>query len=453
MRVVVVGAGATGLSAAYLLARAGVQVTLLEASSQPGGLLGTVDIGCQRRLECFYHHFFTHDAELLWLLEELDLSRFLRFHATKMGVFRAGQVFPFDGARDLLGFTPIPFAARLRFGLSSLLLAYREKYSECEEVPALSWFEKYCGPHATNAIWRPLLESKFGEAAPRVPLAWMAGRLRQRMRSRKASSEQLGYLDGSLQRLVDRFISVLKDFGVEIHLNTPVDRLVVDGPGRTASGVEAAGRFHEADQVLATIPTPVLAPLVEAHNADYATQLSKIEYLGAICTVLSLKEPLSDVYWTNVTDPDYDFGGVIEHTNFISAAEYGDQHLVYLSRYLFADNPLWSMAEDEFLDRQLNQLQRMYGRDVRPVLNRHWIFRGRYAAPVPHARFHAHIPRMQSPISNLFVANMAHVYPDERSVNNSIRVATEAVRAMGYADVAGEVPEGFSLAAKYGTVS
>ena len=453
MRVVVVGAGATGLSAAYLLARAGADVTVLEASSQPGGLLATIDIGSERRLECFYHHFFTHDAEIHWLLEQLGLSRHLRFHGTKMGVFREGRIFPFDGAKDLLKFTPIPFGSRIRFGLSSLLLAYRKGYSDCEEVAALPWFEKNCGLHATNAIWRPLLESKFGEAAPQVPLAWMAGRLRQRLRSRRVSSEQLGYLDGSLQRLVDGLVAALEDLGVKIHLGTPAERLAIDGQRKVVTGVEAGGQLHLADRVLATVPTPVLARLVEPHDADYASALNRIEYLGAICTVLSLKEPLSDVYWTNVTDRGYDFGGVIEHTNFIPASEYAGQHLVYLSRYLFANNPLWSMAEDEFLHRQLDQLKRMYGRDLRPLVNRHWIFRGRCAAPVPDTGFHGRIPQMQSSIANLLVANMAHVYPDERSVNNSIRVAAEAVRTMGFADVAAEVPEGFSLAGKYGTAS
>jgi hypothetical protein len=39
-------------------------------------------------------------------------------------------------------------------------------------------------------------------------------------------------------------------------------------------------------------------------------------------------------------------------------------------------------------------------------------------------------------------------YPDERSVNNSIRVAAEAVSAMGWAG--DPVPRHLSLAAKYG---
>jgi len=43
---------------------------------------------------------------------------------------------------------------------------------------------------------------------------------------------------------------------------------------------------------------------------------------------------------------------------------------------------------------------------------------------------------------------MAHVYPDERSVNNSIRVAAEAVKTLGYDSSA--VPLGRSLSGRIG---
>lgn len=449
MNVIVVGAGATGLAVAYLLARAGVRVTLLEAALRPGGLLATFDVGGGHPLEHFYHHFFTHDAEIHWLLGQLGLAERVFYRHTSMGMFRNGRVYPFDGPRDLLAFRPIGLLARLRFGASSLILSRCKRYAGCEDVPCLEWFRRWAGPEATDAVWRPLLAAKFGPAADRIPLAWMAGRLRQRARSRRLGSERLGYLRGSLQVLVDRLVEDLAGRGVDLRLGTKTEGFVLEG-GRVV-GVRADKRVFRGDRVVVTVPTEILAGLVRPVNEPYARELSRIEYVAALCTVLSLREPLSNIYWTNVADPGYDFGGVIEQTNLVPPECYGGRHLVYLSRYLRTNDPLWSMPDDALVARQLDQLARLVARDVRPLVDRHWVFRARFAATLTDLGFHLRIPQMRSPIDNLYVAGMCHVYPDERSVNNSIRVAAELVRALGFGDAADAVPRGLSLAGKYGT--
>ena len=51
-------------------------------------------------------------------------------------------------------------------------------------------------------------------------------------------------------------------------------------------------------------------------------------------------------------------------------------------------------------------------------------------------------------IDNLYIANMMHVYPDERSVNNSIRLAAEACSVMGINSKF--VPKGSSISAIIG---
>jgi len=446
--IVVIGAGATGLAASYLLARAGMRVTVVESSPQPGGLLTTFDVGDGHRLEHFYHHFFTHDAEIGWLLEQLGLTDRVIFRKTTMGIFRNGRLYPFNDAGDLLGFTAIGLAARLRFGCSSAMLSYRKRYCENERLSCLKWFERWAGREATDAIWRPLLEIKFGEAAERIPLAWMAGRLRQRALSRKKGEEMLGYLDGSLQVLVDRLVEDLSGRGVEFHFSAATDRLLVENGG--AVGVCTSAGEIRADRVVSTVPTPILSRLVEPIDPAYAAQLSEIKYIGALCTVLSLKQPLSSTYWTNVAEPGYSFGGVIEHTNFVPAEKYGGRHLVYLSRYLPTDDPLWSTDEQSLLGLQLDQLRRMVGREIGPMIRRHWIFRSRFAATLTDLGFYGRIPRFRSPIENLYVAGMCHIYPDERSVNNSIRVAAELVWAMGFDQQVRIVPRGISLAARYG---
>ncbi|PSQ96395.1 MAG: FAD-dependent oxidoreductase [Bacteroidetes bacterium SW_9_63_38] len=446
MNVIVVGGGATGLAAAYLLQRNGVDVTVLEASPRPGGLLSTVEVGEGARLEYFYHHFFTHDAEINWLLGELGLEDKVAFRPTTMGMMRDGEIYPFDGPSDVLTFGAMSLQARLRFGMSAAMLTYLPGFEDDEETPALEWFRRWAGKEATETIWEPMMNVKFGDAAGQIPIAWMAGRLRQRARSRDGTEEKLGYLKGSLQVLVDRLVEVLRENGVEIHCDAPVKKFVTGDRGVT--GVQTPESTLEADAVLSTIPTPILAGLVEEFDGEYASSLRDIEYMGAICTILSMEESLSPVYWLNVADPGYSFGGVIEQTHLIPPEEYEGRHLAYLSRYVRSDHPLWARSDEALLSQQLGELERLFGCDVTPILNDHWIFRGRFAAPITGLTFSEKIPSHDTPIPGLYVAAMPHVYPDERSTNNSIRIAAAAVKEMG---VNGSiVPEGNSLAATFG---
>src|SRR5690242_19053538 len=68
-RAAVIGAGAGGLAAAYDLLEQGWDVTVFDASDQPGGLAsGFKDPSWEWPLEKFYHHWFQSDSEILRLI-------------------------------------------------------------------------------------------------------------------------------------------------------------------------------------------------------------------------------------------------------------------------------------------------------------------------------------------------------------------------------------------------
>ena len=94
--ILIIGGGITGLVSAYLAMRDGKKVTVLEAKNDFGGLLNTFDVG-NSKLEHFYHHFFTHDKEIHWLIEELGLKNKLVYKSTSMGVYRGGKLYNFNG--------------------------------------------------------------------------------------------------------------------------------------------------------------------------------------------------------------------------------------------------------------------------------------------------------------------------------------------------------------------
>ncbi|MDA7541461.1 FAD-dependent oxidoreductase [bacterium] len=453
MKVVIVGGGVTGLSLAFLLTRAGVTVEVLEASDRVGGLLNTFDVGNGKRLEYFYHHFFTHDVEINWLLQQLGLDSDVSYVSSTMGIYRNDRVYDFNGIRDLASFNAMSLSGRLRFGLSSALLAYRKKYTNEEHQTALNWFYRNAGNDATDAVWRPMLEVKFGDKADQIPLAWIAGRLRQRVLSRRAGKEKLGYLSGSLQKLTDKLTQRLRELGVEIRLNCPVksiDKRSMNRSGNSEIQLASGDCISDADQIVVTTPTTIASNFFQKSAPQYSKEISEIEYLGAICTVLSLPEKLSDIYWTNIADGNCDFGGVIEQTNLVDSEHYDGQHLVYLSKYAALEDPIWNLSDEELVSRQMLQLESIYKKPIRSTLNHSWVFRTKTAAPLTDVGFRDRVPEFSTPVKDVFLASMCHLYPEERSVNNSIRVAAEVAAEMGFDQSAKMVPMGISDAGKIG---
>lgn len=436
----IIGGGITGLAAAYLAAKAGHKVTLIEASDTMGGLLRTFSVG-GTRLECFYHHFFTHDLELYWLLQELGIQDKVSCRKTTMGIYRNGTIFDFNGARDLLAFDALPVLDRLRFGFSSLIMGKYLDWRKWERTTALDWFYRYAGKQATNAIWAPLLKVKFGPYYDQISAAWMIGRLRQRMNSRKGTDETLGYLRGSLDVLCKALTERLGIMGAALHSNMPATKLEMDGNVLTA--VYSGNRKFASHRFLFTIPTTSIYPLLKSSDAAFAARLKEIEYCGAICVVLVLKKPLSRIYWLNVADPSFPFGGVIEHTNFIDPAYYGNKHIVYLSRYYSATEEIATRDDQTVTGLMLRSLRTLNPSFRESDLEDVFLFRTDTAATVCDVNFSKRIPDCKTPIRNMYIAGMPHIYPDERSCNNSIRIAAEACAVMGLA--CPSLPRGPSL--------
>ena len=82
MKVVIVGAGIAGLTAARDLARAGHTVSVYEAGAQAGGLAsGFRDERWDWPLERFYHHLFTTDTAIRQLVDAIGFSDRLFFRS------------------------------------------------------------------------------------------------------------------------------------------------------------------------------------------------------------------------------------------------------------------------------------------------------------------------------------------------------------------------------------
>ncbi|WP_353862010.1 NAD(P)/FAD-dependent oxidoreductase [Azospirillum formosense] len=417
--VVVIGAGFTGLSAAYELCKAGHRVTVLESDSEPGGLAAGFDIGGSV-LERFYHHWFTNDRYVTDLVEELGETENIVYRQTRTGMYYAKNFFRLSSPMDVLRFNPLGLIDRIRLGLLVFQVRLVKDWRTIEHLTAKDWLIGLCGKEVYRVVWEPLLVGKFGAFADQVSAVWFWKKLVLRGGSRaKGGAEMLAYYRGGFAALANSLAARVTELGGTIRYSTPARGLRVEN-GRV-SGVETADGTIDADAVLCTPALPIVADLMAPHDAAYAERLRRVKYLANVCLVLQLDRSLSETYWLNVNDPSFPFVGIIEHTNFEPASSYGGKHIVYLSRYLPESDPLYRMDRDEMLNYALPHVQRMFPSFDRSWIKGHDVWRAAYAQPIAEPHYSRIMPSADTPVAGVHLATMAQIYPEDRGTNYAIR--------------------------------
>ncbi len=427
----IIGAGLTGMSAAYDLARAGRKVVIFEAAESVGGLAG----GFRQphwdwSVEKFYHHWFQSDAHILRLMDDLGLRGNLLFPRPYTVVYHNERWYPFDSTLSAFLFPGLGWGLdKARFGLAALYLRLTKNWRALESVTAHEWLSRWAGKRAYETMWEPMLEGKFGPYYKQVNMAWFWARIHAR-------TTRLGTYRGGFQQFLDDCAERLRVLGVEIRLKTPVERLApAEGGGFS---LWAGGRPQKFTQVLSTTAPSRMAELVPALPREYLQSLQSLKSLGAVVLVLSLKQQLSaqGYYWFNIPkSAGFPFLALVEHTNFVSPEHFGGEHIVYCGDYLPAEHEYFRLGKDALLERFLPAIRRINPAFSTAWLNDTWLFRAAYAQPVPFLNHSRNIPDVRTPLPGLYFASMSQVYPWDRGTNFAVemgrRVAEEMMKAEG----------------------
>lgn len=416
----IIGAGFAGLTAAYELSRAGIQVTVLEAAESVGGLAASFETKGDR-LDRFYHHWFTNDLEVSELIDELGLSENVVTNPTNTGLYYANKIFRLSSPLDLLRFSALRFTDRIRLGILTLRARRVDDWMELEQLTAAEWLRKLGGDRVFDVVWDPLLKGKFGPYADKISAVWFWNKLKLRGGSRgKKGEERLVYLEGSFSKLAEEIAKAIRANGGDIRLNSSVQDVHSNGDGRWSC--RGSWGQTDSDLVIATTALPLVADMVQSWaKPEYVAKLQRIDYLANICLVLQLDRSLSSTYWLNVNDPNFPFVGVIEHTNFRPTDKYAGRHIVYLSKYLPHTDALYEMADDEVLDFAIPHLKNMF-----PDFDPSWVekcdvWRARWSQPVVEKNYAALIPSEDGPLPGFHLCSMAQIYPEDRGTNYAIR--------------------------------
>jgi protoporphyrinogen oxidase len=430
MKIAVVGGGLAGMCAAMDLSAAGHSVSLYEKYPNFGGLASAFDVA-GTKLERFYHHVFSTDLDLLYLMDELGLQSSMRWSKDDNGNFYGGKTYPNSPAWRILTFSPLSILDRLRLAFAAKYLSLLKDHRPFESVTAQDWITRRMGAHVWKVFWEPLFHAKFGRHAPDISMTWFFGRIKARFGPSKkgAPTGHLGYLMGSTQVMVDALRKRLEQGGVRLLPSHGVRKICAEAGKVT--GLESKDGFEAYDQVLVTCATPLLLEMAagilpEPLKAD----LEKFIYHGSVIAVLELKQSLSPYYWLTILDSSLPFLAVIEQTRMIPPENYQGRHIMYLAKYLDTSEPFYSLGNEAILEEYYAQLKKVFPNfDPAMVIKAH-VMKADYTQPIVTLGYGARIPPHRLPVEGLYLANMTQIYPEDRGMSYSIGMGRKVAKQM-----------------------
>jgi len=386
--VAIIGAGPAGLTAAYLLSKEGVAVTVIEADPQlVGGIARTANYKGYH-FDIGGHRFFSKSKEVEDLWTEL-LPNDLLERPRSSRIFYRGKFFsyPLRAADALLKLGLVESALCVLSYLRARLFPVRNPKSFED------WVSNQFGRRLFGMFFRTYTEKVWGMSCKEISADWAAQRIKglslgAAIRNALLPAREPKQKSAVIKTLIDSFryprkgpgmmweacARRVREMGGAVRMGEKVVGCSFDAGKRewTLTHVDGAGLRHEtrAAHVISSAPLRELAlgitPRIEEETRAAA---GRLRYRDFLTVVLILKDrKVFDDNWIYIHDPKVKVGRVQNFKSWSpemvpdpSMACYG------LEYFCFEGDGLWTLSDAELIDlgkREIGQIGLASGIDV-----------------------------------------------------------------------------------------
>jgi protoporphyrinogen oxidase len=364
----VLGAGPAGLTAAYVLGKAGCKATVLEADRQVGGLAKTVEID-GFRFDLGGHRFFTkaHEVEALW--QEIMGDEFLlRPRMSRIYWNSKFLDYPLRGPDVIRKLGPVELTRCIASYAKAAVLPKREEES------LEDWVSNRFGRRLFELFFKTYTEKVWGVPTTEIRAEWAAQRIKGLSFASAAKAAFFGNRGNKVKTLISEFhyprygpgqmwemmTRRIEEQGGDVLLERSVERIEIRD-GRIVE-VEAGGRTYTPDAVISSLPlrdvVAMTRPQPPAEVVEAAQGLRYRDFL-TVALVVSGDDLFPD-NWIYIHEPAVRVGRIQNYRSWSPwMVPDPSKACVGLEYFCFAGDDLWTMSDDELVAFAAEELERL----------------------------------------------------------------------------------------------
>jgi protoporphyrinogen oxidase len=362
----VLGGGPAGLTAAYLLAKQGAPVVVLEAEPDLGGLAKTVERDGYR-FDLGGHRFFTKSAEVdrLWH-EILDDEFLLRQRLSRIYWNGRFLEYPLSGP-DVVRKLGLVELARVTGSYAVAAVKTKGREESFEE-----WVSNRFGRRLFELFFRSYTEKVWGVPTSEIRAEWAAQRIKGLSFTSAARAAFFGNRGNRVKSLIKEFhyprygpgqmweamAKQIRRLGGEVCLETPVEGLDVRA-GRVRT-IEAGGRTMPVSNVISSLPLRSVVAMTSPRAPAAVLQAARgLRYRDFVTVAVVLDgEDLFPDNWIYVHDERVRVGRIQNYRSWSPwMVPDPTKACVGLEYFCFAGDDLWQMSDEKLVALAARELE------------------------------------------------------------------------------------------------
>lgn len=354
MKVAVIGAGPAGLTSAYLLSRAGVQVDVYEAGAEVGGMCKTIELWGQK-VDIGPHRFFSNDTRVnqLWLDVVRDdyemVDRLTRIYYKNR--FFYYPIKPFDALFNL----------GVIEALSCLVSYGRGKMFPIKQDGSFEdWVVSRFGRRLFEIFFKTYSEKLWGITCKELDSEFAAQRIKklslfEALKSaitgggrteHKTLVDQFAYPVDGTGMVYNRMARSVVENGGQVLCNQPVYKVISEG--NEAKGLALNdGRIVHYDHVISTMPLTQMVMRLDEVPSDILENAKKLKFRNTILVFLNVNSPdLFPDNWLYVHSKNLGVGRISNFRNWVPQMHGSSNNsILALEYWCYDEDELWGISE------------------------------------------------------------------------------------------------------------